>query len=185
MKISVIIPTYKREVVLCQTIESVIEGIKKSNYASESELIIVDQTKEHTTSTTLFLKNLEGEIKYIYEEKANLPNARNVGIKNSTGEILVFLDDDVILHEGFFNKVMNCYKHQGVKSVVGIPVLKNMKVTSKFARSAALPPSPRRRSRSIWLPEPCSPADTSSEGRSAPAVSASCTVPGIPSWRRS
>lgn len=126
MKISVIIPTYKREEVLCQTIESVIDGINKSNFATESELIIVDQTKEHSTRTTLFLNNLKGKIKYIYEEKPNLPNARNIGIRNSTGEIVVFLDDDIILHDGFFDNVIECYKSQGVKSVVGVPILKNM-----------------------------------------------------------
>lgn len=128
-KLSIIIPTYKREKILCQTIESVISELNKSNLKEgEYEFIIVDQTKEHTNEVCTYLNGLTDYpyINYVYESVANLPNARNIGLSYATGEIILFLDDDVVLHSGFFDIMLNDYKeHPDVSSVVGNAILKN------------------------------------------------------------
>lgn len=128
-KLSIIIPTYKREKILCQTIESVISELGKSNLVEDDyEFIIVDQTKEHTEEVCTYLNGLADYpyINYVYESVANLPNARNVGLSHATGEIILFLDDDVVLHSGFFGTLMNDYmEHPEVSSVVGNAILKN------------------------------------------------------------
>ena len=129
MKLSIIIPTYKREKILCQTIDSVIKELNNSNLTEgEYELIIVDQTKEHTAEVASYLDGLKVHsfLKYVYESVANLPNARNVGISYAQGEIILFLDDDVVLYPGFFDILIKDYQeHPEVNSVVGLPVLKN------------------------------------------------------------
>lgn len=131
MKLSIIIPTYKREKILCQTIDSVIKELNNSNLAEgEYELIIVDQTKEHTAEVASYLDGLKvySFLKYVYESVANLPNARNVGISYAQGEIILFLDDDVVLHHGFFDILIKDYQdHPEVSSVVGNAFLKNEK----------------------------------------------------------
>lgn len=129
MKLSIIIPTYKREKILCQTIDSVIKELNNSNLAEgEYELIIVDQTNEHTAEVASYLDGLKVHsfLKYVYESVANLPNARNVGISYAQGEIILFLDDDVVLHPGFFDILIKDYQeHPEVCSVVGSAILKN------------------------------------------------------------
>ena len=128
-KLSIIIPTYKREKILCQTIDSVISELNKSSLEDgEYEFIIVDQTKEHSDEVTSYLNRLVifPYIVYIYESLANLPNARNIGLSHATGEIILFLDDDVVLHSGFFDKLLQAYKeHPEVSSVIGNDILKN------------------------------------------------------------
>ena len=126
-KISVIIPTYGREDILCETIKSVYARIQAVAFQACYEIIVVDQTKHHSTNVNDFITKCqkEGVIKYIIEDVANLPNARNVGVKTSSGDIVVFLDDDVILHEGFFEKILDRYSDESIMSVVGLPLLKN------------------------------------------------------------
>ena len=127
IKISVIIPTYGRENILCETIKSVYARLQAIASQTCYEIIVVDQTKQHSSYVNNFIRKCqnEGVIKYIVEDFANLPNARNVGVKNSSGDIVVFLDDDVILHENFFENILNRYSDKSIMSVVGLPILKN------------------------------------------------------------
>lgn len=127
MKLSIIIPTYNREEVLCDTIESVLKEISNSSCAKESEIFIIDQTLKHKEAVSQYLNSLSSYsiIKYMYVPIANLPNARNVGISSASGEIICFLDDDIKLHVGFFNQLMKRYEDENNMSVVGLPILKN------------------------------------------------------------
>jgi GT2 family glycosyltransferase len=98
MKVSIIIPTYNRNKILCDTIKNILSF--QDHY---HELIVVDQTTEHDAETEFFLEKLSGEKKIIllHLDYPNLPNARNAGIKKSTGDIVIFLDDDVVINENF------------------------------------------------------------------------------------
>jgi glycosyltransferase involved in cell wall biosynthesis len=129
VQISIIIPTLGREKILCNTIDSVLKEVQRCALRTEQyELIIVDQTPKHVKSTEDFLRKYseEGLIKYIFEQRTNLPNARNVGIRKSNGTIVLFLDDDVILHENFLKILLQTYQNGDYMSVVGLPYLKNL-----------------------------------------------------------
>ncbi|MEO0769128.1 MAG: hormogonium polysaccharide biosynthesis glycosyltransferase HpsN [Cyanobacteria bacterium J06649_4] len=95
--ISVVIPTYGREGVLCDSITSVLA----QTYPA-FELIVVDQTKDHEPETQAFLDGLasEGKIQLYQVPWASLPAARNYAIERANGSIFLFLDDDVELPEG-------------------------------------------------------------------------------------
>ena len=90
-------------------------------------MIIVDQTQEHTIEVTKYIREIRNFlfVKYIQENIANLPNARNAGIKAADGEIILFLDDDVILHKDLFKNLLNNFRNNDICSVVGLPLLKN------------------------------------------------------------
>lgn len=89
-KVSVIIPTYNYARYLPDAIESVL-----SQTFSDYEIVIVDDGS--TDNTVEVLQPYTGKIKYIYKENGGLSSARNVGIQNSIGEYLVFLDSDDML----------------------------------------------------------------------------------------
>lgn len=91
--ISVIIPTYKRERVLLETIRHVL-----ALDPPPDELIVVDQTLDHETETTESLRNWEeeGTIRWIRREKPSIPAAMNAGLIEASGGIVLFLDDDLI-----------------------------------------------------------------------------------------
>lgn len=128
MKLTIIIPTYKREHVLCNTINSVLQNIEDSSLSeNDVELLIIDQTNEHISEVADFLREISkrDNVHYILELTPNLPNARNIGIQQSSGDIILFLDDDVDLHSGFLDRLINCYDNSIISSVVGGVTLVN------------------------------------------------------------
>jgi GT2 family glycosyltransferase len=87
---SVILPTFKREASLCETIAQLLQ----QDYW-DFELIIVDQTPQHETNTDEFLRNHADQLRYFKLEQPGLPGARNFGVEKARGEIVLFIDDDV------------------------------------------------------------------------------------------
>lgn len=96
LKVSVIIPTYRRSEFLQRAIESVL----KQSYKN-IEIVIVDDNGEGTDDqikTEQSLKSVFGDderIKYIKNKKnSGAAVSRNNGIEYSSGDYICFLDDD-------------------------------------------------------------------------------------------
>ncbi|MCG8351943.1 MAG: glycosyltransferase, partial [Chloroflexales bacterium] len=58
----------------------------------------VDQTSAHEPKTTIQLNALiqAGAIRYFHLDQPSLPNARNFGTQQARGELVLFVDDDII-----------------------------------------------------------------------------------------
>jgi len=93
---SIIIPTYNNAHLINHTIDSVLDQTYK-NY----EIIIVDDGSNDDTETIVANKiNLFEAINYFRKENGGVSSARNLGVKNSKGKYLIFLDsDDVLVKE--------------------------------------------------------------------------------------
>lgn len=107
--VSVIIPTYAREKVLRDTLDDVM----RQDYPN-FEILVVDQTPIHDPETQTYLANLQTQSK-IYWFRVNwasLPRARNYGVFQAAGEIIVFIDDDVRLPKNFLNAHVFHYLEQ-------------------------------------------------------------------------
>jgi GT2 family glycosyltransferase len=96
--ISVIIPTYGREEPLRDSIADVLQ----QDYPN-FEILVVDQTPQHQPEIQSYLEELEkaGKIQWFRLNWASLPGARNYAVRRSSGEIILFIDDDVKLPPGF------------------------------------------------------------------------------------
>ena len=92
--ISVVIPTYEREEPLVDTIADVI----KQDYP-KFEVLVIDQTGTHKPETQVYLEKQAnaGRIKLFRLTWASLPGARNYAVRRCSGEIILFIDDDVRL----------------------------------------------------------------------------------------
>ncbi len=99
MFISVIIPTYNRSKYLTNFLNSFLA--LKQDPMFNYEIILVDNNSTDNTKEVIndFSKNSKIKVKYLFEPKQGISNARNLGIKNASGDILAFTDDDVILNE--------------------------------------------------------------------------------------
>lgn len=92
MKISVIIPTYKRPG-LAKELSSQIH-----HYYPECEVIIIDQSNQKNPNTS---------------------RAKNEGIKKATGDIVVFFDDDVEITKDTIKNHQKAYEDNSVVAVAG------------------------------------------------------------------
>lgn len=136
--ISVVIPTYGREGVLCDTLKSVLA----QTYA-EYELIVVDQTQHHEPTTQDFLDQLvaDKKIQLYTVSWASLPAARNYAIERANGSIFLFLDDDVELPEGFLEAHAKGFEGRPEVGAVAGRVFDRMKLSeAKGLTIETLPP---------------------------------------------
>ncbi len=85
MKLSVIIPTFNRAKLLKRALKSVF-----AQTLQPFEVIVVDDGS--TDDTKEMVK--EFPIKYFYQKNKGVSTARNLGIKNSSGDVIAFLDSD-------------------------------------------------------------------------------------------
>ncbi len=122
--ISVIIPTYRREEALRKSISDTIE----QDYPN-FEILVIDQTQNHETETQTYLEKLldAGKIKWFRLDWASLPGARNYGVRRSTGEIILFIDDDIELPKGYLFAHAQNYQNKEIGVVAG-RVLDRMKL---------------------------------------------------------
>ncbi len=89
--ISIVIITYQREAFLSLTIDSIL----KQTY-QDFELIIVDDGSDGKTLETV-KSFADNRITYINQGRiGNLSKLRNIGVRNSSGELIAFSDDDDI-----------------------------------------------------------------------------------------
>ncbi|MDP9017772.1 MAG: glycosyltransferase family 2 protein [Candidatus Eremiobacteraeota bacterium] len=115
--VSVIIATKDRAGYLDQALRSLAQQIG----APPFEVVVVDngstdataQVVEHAREANDF------EINYVYEERANRGAARNRGIAVATGEIVVFVDDDVWIPGGFLAAHEAAHRGNGTFAVSG------------------------------------------------------------------
>lgn len=118
-KVSVIIPTYKRSEMLCRAIDSVLN----QTYPN-IEIIVVDDNNPDTEWRSLTSNRMSS---YVYNEKIryichqsnrNGSAARNTGLKEATGDIITFLDDDdVYLHNKVEIQVNYLLSHPEYRAV--------------------------------------------------------------------
>ncbi len=115
-RVSVIIATYKRGEFLVDTIPSIL-----SDGYPDLELIVVDQTPGYEPSVQQRLDELLSRhpIRYIRLPRPNLPLARNVGLRASSGQVIVYVDDDVLLHPRFIEAHVSRYADASVGAVAG------------------------------------------------------------------
>lgn len=87
--VSIIIPTYNRAHLISKAVNSIV-----SQNFDNWELIIVDDGSSDNTSEVVnpYLKDLR--IKYVNKENSGAAHSRNVGVLNSTHDLITFLDSD-------------------------------------------------------------------------------------------
>lgn len=92
--VSVIICTYNRCDLLSEAVESV---LSQKNDGISYELIIVDNNSSDGTRAVVesFISRGHPNLRYLFEGRQGLSNARNAGLEHARAPIIAFTDDDV------------------------------------------------------------------------------------------
>jgi len=94
MDITVILCTYNRANALSAALDSVLaSGLPGRSW----EILVVDNNCKDNTREVVqdFCARYPHRIRYVFEARQGLSNARNAGIREARGEIIAFMDDDV------------------------------------------------------------------------------------------
>ncbi|WP_341756961.1 MULTISPECIES: glycosyltransferase family 2 protein [unclassified Candidatus Tisiphia] len=94
IKISVIMPIYNRVNLSIESIRSVIAQTHQN-----LELILVDDGSEDDVSALIKECNKDSRIKYIRKENAGPAAARNLAIKQASGQYIAFIDSDDLFYD--------------------------------------------------------------------------------------
>ena len=113
MKFSIIIPTYMEKSCIERCLKS---ALNQRCARHEYEIIVSDA---RSTDGTADIARRYAD-KVIIEDRKGIAFGRNIGAQNAEGEILVFIDADAELEEGFLNACRQEFLHKAVVGITGI-----------------------------------------------------------------
>jgi glycosyltransferase involved in cell wall biosynthesis len=110
--ISAIICTRNRPHSVLECIDSV-----KNQSSQPGEIVVVDASDEDGLEALLITNyGAATRIRYVRSE-GSLPHTRNIGIEKSSGDILLFLDDDVVLTGNFIKEILSVFNNRNLDGI--------------------------------------------------------------------
>jgi cellulose synthase/poly-beta-1,6-N-acetylglucosamine synthase-like glycosyltransferase len=116
--VSIVVPTYNRGEALLTCINSL---FALSYPADRYEVVIVNDGSSDDTEKVLRSceKNAKCAYKWFTQKNAGIAGARNTGIKNSSGEIICFTDDDCVADKNWITELLKGFDKESVGGVGG------------------------------------------------------------------
>src|SRR5271157_202499 len=117
-KISIILPTYNRGSTLKECLDSVIN----QSYTNWELIILDDCSTDNTVDVIRSYAQQNLQIKGVsHPSNLGLPHSRNVGIRIADGDLIFFIEDDLVLHPTCIERLISTYtalKQQGRKVII-------------------------------------------------------------------
>ena len=110
---TLIIPTLNRAKTALDTLAKL-----ESQTSDRFEVLVVDQSDRIDAGLKNYRSGKYG-YRYIHEEIKNLPNARNIGARQATGDILIFIDDDVVPNDDYVSSYRKIFAKNPGYTVIG------------------------------------------------------------------
>lgn len=105
--ISIVICTYNRASYLKQTLTTFFRQEHLDRV--EHELLVVDNNSSDGTPEVVQEFSSHRALNYHFEAQQGLSRARNRGVAESRGDIVAYLDDDVLLSPGWLGALAQCF----------------------------------------------------------------------------
>lgn len=119
--VSIIIASFRRLEMLRDTLLSL--NVMQLPADTPVEVVVVDNDPLGGACTTVqqlqATQTLQFELRYVHEQQTGLSYARNRGIDESRGGILIFLDDDVFVASDWLVALLECLERTGADCVGG------------------------------------------------------------------
>ncbi len=131
--ISIIIPTYNRDEPLRNTLKCCF-----SQAYLDYEIIIVDQSDKKFPEKEKFLEANKKHVHLFFSSPPNAALARNIGIKKSKGDIIIFLDDDVVFGKDLIRNHVGAYVSDRIGARAGRVVTEGQIIESKKSNAGRI-----------------------------------------------
>ena len=103
MKISIVIPTHNR----ADTLRNAMDSVLQLQGEADFEFVIVDNNS--TDHTRQVVESYAPLAKYVFEGNTSFTMARKAGADNASGDILLYLDDDVLVRSGSLRRIVEVF----------------------------------------------------------------------------
>ncbi len=111
--ISVILPSYNSE----KTIAPVLTALRNQTFSEPYEIILVDSSEDRTPE---IVRARFPDITYIHLPRKTDPGtARNLGIKQSTGDPILFIDSDCVAQPDWIEKFVTMHRQTDYAAIGG------------------------------------------------------------------
>jgi GT2 family glycosyltransferase/glycosyltransferase involved in cell wall biosynthesis len=96
LRVSVVVPTHNRK----EKLLACLDGLaRQSVLAQEFEVLVVDDGSTDGTEEALTARSFLFAVRYYRQEKSGPGSARNFGIEQAAGELVLFIGDDIVADE--------------------------------------------------------------------------------------
>ena len=140
--VSVVIPTYNRSAVLAETLQR----LAQQTVTFEWEVIVVNNRCTDDTDTVVnrLADLFHGNLRIVHEGKPGASAARNRGISQAAGSVLVLLDDDIFLDDGQLDRAFEDHLARPTSWFVArvVPLPEHRATPFGTFRAAAMAPPP-------------------------------------------
>lgn len=112
--LSIIIPMYNSSFTILSTLESIYKSIQNHTSINKIEVIIVDDGSEDNSYDfvkAFSLSHTDLIIRLFNQTNQGVSSARNLGLLNSNGKYVYFLDSDDYVKPSFFNYILKILSH--------------------------------------------------------------------------
>ena len=115
--ISVIIPTCNRANLLAAALQSITE---QRHPVEKFEVLVVDNgSTDHTSEVTAQFGDRLSNLRYLYEPEPGLHAGRHRGLKEASGDVLVYIDDDIRATPSWLEAIAENFSDPNVAMVGG------------------------------------------------------------------
>jgi glycosyltransferase involved in cell wall biosynthesis len=117
--LSIIITAYTTE--RLNDIYELLKSIKSQTYINTETIFVVERSTELLEKVNSYADEYNiPNLKILFNDgEPGLSAARNVGIKEASGDIIAFVDDDVLLYPDWAEKMIKAYNDDSIIGVTG------------------------------------------------------------------
>ncbi len=130
--ISIVIPTFHRKESLFRLLKNI------SDIGYRGEVVVVEQEERHATEIVALAKKLSLSIVYVYMKHASTARAMNLGVAHASGDVILFLDDDVLGSPGFISHHLANFSDTHIGATVGRCITNGQPVEADAKRTGRI-----------------------------------------------
>ncbi len=112
-KLSVIVPVYNAERYIGRCTKSILG----QTYKNIEVILVNDGSTDNSLNLCYQIAEMDSKVKVLTKENAGAASARNMGIKNATGELLGFCDADDFLDADMYEVLINIMEQNNLKMI--------------------------------------------------------------------
>lgn len=123
--VTVIVPVYQVKEYLAKCIESILE----QTYSNIEVILIDDGSNDGSEKICDNFANIDSRVNVIHQKNKGVSATRNIGLENSNGKYICFIDADDYIDEKYISELYKmCKENEADISICGVSNIENNKI---------------------------------------------------------